>query len=381
MKGRYGVPGPLNEVRLPWTYRRFQMRHGRFATLGALAAAIACISLAAVTVRAQTAAKAPAGTEKAYTAPRAADGHPDLSGVWAHNSATPLERPAELAGRALLTDQELTALKRKAAELFNGNGDAAFGDAIYLAALKNVLGQEKGFKSRDVTTGDYNSFWIVDRDFDNRTSLITDPPDGKIPPMTQAAEKRRAAAEEHRRLHPFDGPEDIALGERCITGNVPMLGAGYNNYYQIVQTPTTFAVNMEMRHDTRMVNIGNRPHLPQNVRLWLGDPVGRWEGDTCVIDTTNFRNDSPLAGATASDSTHMVERFTRVAPDTLKYEVSVDDPATWTKPWTAVLFMKSTKDQIYEYACHEGNEAMSGTLNGARVKEKETQGKAQPSKT
>src|SRR6202051_498595 len=206
------------------------MRHRRFATPGVLAAVIAGISLAAVTVAGQAPAKAPAG--KAWTAPRAADGHPDLSGVWSHNSATPLERPLELAGRAFLTDQELAAMKRAAAELFNGNGDAAFGDAVYLAALKNVLGKEKGFSSRDAATGDYNSFWIVDRDFDNRTSLINDPPDGRIPAMTPAAEKRRAAAEEHRRLHPFDGPEDIALGERCITGSVPMLGAGYNNYYQ-----------------------------------------------------------------------------------------------------------------------------------------------------
>jgi len=347
------------------------MRHGRFATVGALAAAIAALSLAAVTVRAQTAAKAPAGTEKkAWKAPLAADGHPDLSGVWAHNSATPLERPAELAGRALLTDQELAALKRKAAELFNGNGDAAFGDAIYLAALKNVLGQEKGFKSRDVTTGDYNSFWIVDRDFDNRTSLITDPADGKVPPLTPQAETRRAAAEEHRRLHPFDGPEDIALGERCITGNVPMLGAGYNNYYQIAQAPGYVAIDMEMRHDTRMIPTDGRPHVPSNLRFWLGDPRGRWEGDTLVVDTTNFRDDTNIGRGNASAKTHVIERFTRVAPDTLKYQVTMDDPENWTKPWTAVLFMKRSKDQIYEYACHEGNEAMSGTLSGARFQEK-----------
>jgi hypothetical protein len=346
------------------------MRHRRFATVGALTAAIAGLSLAAVTVRAQTAAKAPAATEKAWKAPLAADGHPDLSGVWAHNSATPLERPAELAGRALLTDQELVALKRKAAELFNGNGDAAFGDAIYLAALKNVLGQEKGFKSRDVTTGDYNSFWIVDRDFDNRTSLITDPADGKIPPLTPQAETRRAAAEEHRRLHPFDGPEDIALGERCITGNVPMLGAGYNNYYQIAQAPGYVAIDMEMRHDTRMIPTDGRPHVPSNLKFWLGDPRGRWEGDTLVVDTTNFRDDTNIGRGNASSKTHVIERFTRVAPDSLKYQVTMDDPENWTKPWTAVLFMKRSKDQIYEYACHEGNEAMSGTLSGARFQEK-----------
>jgi hypothetical protein len=346
------------------------MRHRRFATLGALAAVIAGISLAAVTVGGQTAAKAPAATEKAWTAPRAADGHPDLSGVWSHNSATPLERPLELAGRPLLTDEEVTAMKKKAAELFNGNGDAGFGDSIYLAALKNVLGKEKGFTSRDAATGDYNSFWIVDREFDNRTSLITDPSDGRLPPLTPEAQKRRAAADERRRLHPFDGPEDIALGERCITGSVPMLGAGYNNYYQIAQAPGYVAIDMEMRHDTRMIPLDGRPHLPSDLRFWLGDSRGRWEGDTLVVDTTNFRDDTTISVGNASAKTHVIERFARVSPDTLKYEVTLDDPATWTKPWTAVLFMRSSKDQIYEYACHEGNEAMSGTLAGARVQEK-----------
>ena len=282
-----------------------------------------------------------------------------------------MERPAELAGRALLTDQELNALQRTAAELFNGKGDAAFGDAIYLAALQNVLGKEKGFTSRDTGTGDYNSFWIVDRWFENRTSLVTDPPDGRIPPTTAEAKRRQAAAEEHRLAHPIDGPEDIALSERCITGSVPMTGAGYNNYYQIVQTPNYVAVDMEMRHDARIFPIGNRSHLPQSIRLWLGDPIGRWEGDTLVVDTTNFRADAPVGRLSASEKTHLIERFSRVAPDTLKYEVTIDDPLTWTKPWTAVLFMKTSKDKIYEYACHEGNEAMSGTLNGERVKEKE----------
>jgi hypothetical protein len=344
--------------------------------------ALVTVSFAAVIVAGQTAPPA-AKSQKTWTPPRGPDGHADLSGVWAHNAATPLERPAELAGRAELTDEELVALQRKAAELFSGDGDAAFGDAVYLAALRNVLGKEKGFKSRDVATGDYNSFWVVDRWFEKRTSLITNPPDGRLPPLTADAQKRRAETAEYRKLHQFDGPEDIALGERCVTGSVPMIGAGYNNYYQIVQAPTRVAINMEMRHDTRMIPLENRAHLPKNVRLWLGDPVGRWEGDTLVVDTTNLRSDSPITfGGGASENMHLTERFSRVAADTLKYEVTVDDPATWTKPWTAVLFMKSSKDQIYEYACHEGNEAMTGTLNGERVKEKAAREKAlQTSKT
>jgi hypothetical protein len=186
-------------------------------------------------------------------------------------------------------------------------------------------------------------------------------------------QKRRAAAAERRKLHPFDGPEDIPLGERCVTGSVPMFGgglvAGYNNYYQIVQTPGSVAINMEMRHDTRMIPLTSRDHLSKNVHLWLGDPIGRWEGDTLVVDSTNFRDDSPVGYGGATANMHLTERFSRVGPETLKYEATVDDPSTWTKPWTAVLYMRESKDQIYEYACHEGNEAMSGTLRGERVKE------------
>ena len=342
------------------------------ATLNMLVALIAAISLAGATLAAQTAAT----NGKAPTPPRLADGHPDLSGIWEHNAATPLERPDEIADRATLTDNEVAQLKAKAAELFNGDGDAGFGDTIYVTALRNILGKEKGFKSRDVGTGDYNSFWVVGRWFERRTSLITDPATGKLPPFTADAQKRQAAAAEHRKAHPFDGPEDIAISERCITGSVPMLGAGYNNYYQIVQSPTHVAVNMEMRHDSRMIPITNRPHLPSSVHLWLGDPIGRWDGDTFVVDSTNFRTDSPVGRGGASEKMHLVERFSRFDPNTLKYEVTVDDPITWTRPWTALLFLKNTKDQIYEYACHEANEAMFGTLNGARTQEKRAREKA-----
>ena len=345
----------------------------RVASLKVFVVLLAAISLAGVTLAGQTVAP----KDGKVSAPaRNPDGHPDLSGIWEHNAATPLERPDELAGRATLTDDEVAQLKAKAAELFGGDGDAAFGDSVYLAALHNILGKEKGFKSRDVGTGDYNSFWVTGRWFERRTSLVTDPPTGKLPPVTAEAQKRQAVAAERRKAHPFDGPEDIALGERCITGSVPMLGAGYNNYYQIVQSPTHVALNMEMRHDTRMIPITNRPHLPSSVRLWLGDPIGRWEGDTFVVDTTNFRSDSPVGRGGGSEKMHLVERFNRINADTLKYEVTVDDPGTWTKPWTAVLFMKNTKDEIYEYACHEGNEAMYGTLNGTRVQEKNAREKA-----
>jgi hypothetical protein len=321
-------------------------------------------------VNAQAGKPAAKPAAKAWTPPRGPDGHPDISGVWSHNAATPFERPKELEGREFLTDEEVANLKRNAAELFNGDTDAAFGDSVFLAALR----KNDNFKSTD-TTGNYNHFWLVDREFDNRTSLISDPKDGRLPPLTAKAQQQQAAMAEHQKLHPFDGPEDIALGERCITGTVPMFGAGYNNYYQIVQNPNYVAVNMEMRHDTRMIPIGNRPHVADTVHQWLGDPRGHWEGDTLVVDTTNFRQREfgaagAIRGGGLSASAHATERFSRTGPNTLRYEVTINDPEIYTKPWAVVMFMQRSKDQIYEYACHEGNEAMSGTLGGERVKER-----------
>jgi hypothetical protein len=337
------------------------------AAIGALVAVTVVVFLATIPVDAQTSSNSKTATAKTWTVPRTADGHPDISGVWAHNSATPLERPKELADRTFLTEDEVASLKKNAGELFNGDTDAAFGDSVFLAALRSAKGGAKEFTSTD-TTGNYNHFWLVDREFDNRTSLIADPPDGRIPALTPEAQRRRAAQAEHRKLHPFDGPEDIALSERCITGSVPMFGAGYNNYYQIVQSPGYVAVDMEMRHDIRMIPTDGRPHVSSNIGLWLGDPRGRWEADTLVVDSTNFlgKSDFRVAG---DENMHLTERFTRVAADTLKYEVRIEDSTTYTRPWTAVLYMKRSKDQIYEYACHEGNEAMVGTLHGERVLE------------
>jgi hypothetical protein len=339
------------------------MNHRTVRILGVLVVAIAVVSLV-IPVAAQSGKADPKAAAKAWTPPRAGDGHADLSGVWSHNAATPFERPKELEGREFLTAQEVENLKQNAAQLFNGDTDAAFGDSVFLAALR----KNDNFKSTDVT-GNYNHFWLVDREFDNRTSLITDPKNGRLPELTERAKQRQAAAAEHRKTHPYDGPEDISLSLRCVTGSVPMMGAGYNNYYQIVQTPGYVAVNMEMRHDTRVIPIGDRPHLASNVGQWLGDPRGHWEGDTLVVESTNFRADAGEGRGSLSPSGRLTEKFTRTDPNTLKYEVTVNDPETYTKPWTATLFMKKSKDQIYEYACHEGNEAMSGTLHGERIKE------------
>jgi hypothetical protein len=306
----------------------------------------------------------PATTTEKYVPPRTVDGQPDLQGVWANNNATPLERPAALAGRALLTDAEVAALKAKAAELFSGDGDAAFGDDVFLAVLSGV----KKFGSSDTTTGNYNQFWIVDRDFDNRTSLITDPPDGRLPPMTPEAQKRRASLQLDRAQRGSDGPEDRTLSERCITFGAPRLGAAYNSYFQIFQTRDHVAILMETIHDARIIPLDGRPHVGQNVRQWHGDSVGRWEGDTLVVETTNYSPKSDFRGA--RENLHIVERFTRVSPGRIDYEVVVNDPTTWTRPWTAMIPLKLTQEEIYEFACHEGNEGMVGILAGARAQDK-----------
>ena len=307
----------------------------------------------------------PAPNTEKYVPPRTVDGQPDLQGVWANNNATPLERPAALAGRALLTDAEVAALKAKAAELFSGDGDAAFGDDVFLAVVSGV----KKFGSSDTTTGNYNQFWIVDRDFDNRTSLITDPPDGRLPPMTPEAQKRRASLQLDRAQRGSDGPEDRTLSERCITFGAPRLGAAYNSYFQIFQTRDHVAILMETIHDARIIPLDNRPHIGQNIRQWLGDSVGRWEGDTLVVETTNYSPKSDFRGA--RENLHIVERFTRVSPNRIDYEVIVNDPTTWTRPWTAMIPLKLTQEEVYEFACHEGNEGMVGILAGARAQEKQ----------
>jgi hypothetical protein len=303
-----------------------------------------------------------------WTAPRTADGQPDLQGVWANNSATPLERPKVLLGRAFLTEAEVAALKKKAAELFdNGNSDAAFGDTVFESVLANVEGTKSGFKSVDGQTGDYSSVWTVARDWDNRTSLIIDPTDGRLPPMTPQAEEKQRARLAATQGRP-SGPEDRSLSERCITYGSPQLVAGYQSYYQIVQAPTSVVILTEMIHDVRVIPIDGSQHLAPNIRTWTGDARGHWEGDTLVVDSTNFR-----PGAFRNVSTeklHVVERFTRTGPDTLQWQLTIDDPGAWTKPWTATIPLRPSKKAIYEYACHEGNYGLTDILAGARLEDK-----------
>jgi hypothetical protein len=304
-----------------------------------------------------------------WTPPVGPDGHPDFQGVWLNNSATPLERPKALEGRQTLTDEEVARLRERADRLFKDtNFDFAAGDAVFLAALADA----DNFKSATATG---TTSEMIDRDFDNRTSLIVDPPDGRIPPLTaEALERRAALAERNRR--PYEGPEDLTQVERCLTYGVPRLsgtsnsaGAGPLGYYQIVQTPSYLLLYFEAIHEARVVSLDGHPHVPASFQQWQGDSRGHWEGKTLVIDTTNFSPRNNFMGS--AEHLHLVERLTRVAENRLDYEITVEDPTTWTRPWTAVIRLKPSDEKLYEYACHEGNiEIIRDMLAGARARER-----------
>jgi hypothetical protein len=305
--------------------------------------------------------------QQTWKLPRTADGHPDFQGSWVNNVATPLERPKELEGRALLTDEEVAAMKKKARELFDGKGDAAFGDQVFKTVFANIKGIRSGFTSTDGETGDYSSVWTVDRDWDNRTSLITSPADGLLPAMTPEGQRRRAANAGGLN-RPANAPEDRPLQERCITYGSPSLVAGYQSGYYITQSPGSVVVATEMIHDARVISLDGHPHLPSAVQQWLGDSRGHWEGDTLVVDTTNYKPRSFMS--ISSEKLHVTERWSRTGPEVLKYEITIDDPGTWTKPWSLMIPLRRSSLPLLEYACHEGNYGMAGILAGARAEEK-----------
>jgi hypothetical protein len=337
--------------------RRLPLAAGLAALAVALAAPGATMS---VTAQAQS-------SRQSWKPPLTADGRPDFQGVWVNNNAAPLERPTALAGRAALTDQELAAMKRKARELFSGDGDAAFGDSVFNSVLANIIGAQSGYTSTDGETGDYGSAWTVERDWDHRTSLITDPPDGRLPPMTPDGLTRRAASAAALNGVPA-GPEDRLLQERCITYGSPSMVAGYASAYEIVQAPDTVTLTVEMIHDTRVIPVDAAAHLPSTFKRWHGDSRGHWEGDSLVVDTVNYK-----AGAfmrVSSERLHVVERFSRTEPDVLKYDLRIEDPDTWTKPWSFTILLRRANHPMYEYACHEGNRGLEGILAGARAQER-----------
>jgi hypothetical protein len=335
---------------------RNQFLTNTLANIGGPALLIAAVSLAPVAAFGQSrSVAAKPGSTKNWTAPRTPDGQPDLQGIWSNATITPLERPDDLAGKPVLTDKEAAEYEKEVVKRTN------------VDRREGIVGTEA-----DVARA-YNNFWY-DRGTKTvgtrRTSLIIDPPDGKIPQLTPEA-KQRVADRDSRRVRPAEGPEDRSLSERCIlwqTAGPPMLPSGYNNNYQIVQSRDYVTIFNEMIHDTRIIPLDGRPHLLQNVRLWMGDSRGHWEGDTLVIDTTNFTEKTAFRGA--SEKMHLVERFTRVDAETLVYSFTVDDPSSFAKPWTAEITSMRAAGPIFEYACHEGNYGMTGLLRGARADEK-----------
>jgi hypothetical protein len=341
------------------------MRNRFLACMGVPALLIAAVSLAPVPAngQARTAAEKPktASSTNIWTPPRTPDGQPDLQGIWSNATITPLERPADLAGKPVLTEQEAAEYEKEVLRRTNMDRREAVGTDTDVARAYNDFWWDRGTK-------------IVGT---RRTSLIVDPPDGKIPPLTPEAQKR-VADRDLRRLRPAEGPEDRNLSERCIlwqTAGPPMLPSAYNNNYQIVQNRGYVMIFNEMIHDARIIPVDGRPHLPQNVRLWMGDSRGHWEGDTLVVDTTNFTAKTAFRGA--SEKLHLVERFTRADPDTLLYSFTVDDPSAFTRPWTAEITSVRAEGAIFEYACHEGNYGMTGLLKGARAEEKKAAGEAE----
>jgi hypothetical protein len=286
---------------------------------------------------------------KTWAAPRASDGHPDLEGIWSTATITPLERPRELGDKQFFTEQEVADYEKR-------------------VLVENNRDRRDGPKEADVSRA-YNDFWwdrgtsIVGT---RRTSLIVDPPDGRIPAMTPEAQKA-AAVRAAALQRPAIGPEDRGIQERCIVGtNVgpPMLPSAYNNNFHIMQNAGFVTILSEMVHDVRTIPLDGRPHVPQNIRQWRGDSRGHWEGNTLVVDTTNFNDQVHVRGS--DQNLHVVERFTRVSPDVLLYEFRIEDPTAFTKPWAGEIPMTKTEGPIYEYACHEGNYGMEGLLRAAR---------------
>jgi len=322
------------------------MRPRSFGSLIALALVAALAFAAHLTAQDQAPSRTP-------------DGKPDLQGVWTNATITPLERPAALGTKAFLTESEVTALEEQAAARRDATDRPRPGDV-----------------------GTYNQFWMDSgtRVLGTRqTSLVVDPPNGRIPVRPEAEARRDLYLK-----HNTDHPEFMSVWDRCVTRGTPggMIPAGYNNAYQIIQTPDYVVIHYEMIHEARIVPLDGRPHVAKGVGLWLGDSRGRWEGRTLVIETTNFTDKGWIATSAAAGrikgipqtrNARIVERFTRVDAKTLRYDVTVDDPTIYTQPWTMSFPLSRDDDyRIYEYACHEGNHAVPNILRGARLQEKAT---------
>ena len=296
-----------------------------------------------------------------FTVARTIDDQPDLQGVWGNNSITPIERPEYFGNREYLTEDEMVFLRSRLSEIYANAGDALFGDSVLEAAFS---GNET---SRDTATGNYDQQWMVERTLQNRTSQIIDPPDGRLPPMTETAIADTRARAEYSRLHPADTYLDRSLSERCVHRGVPNLRAGYNSYWQIVQTRDHVAVIQEMFHDVRVIPLTDKPPLTEDIRLWNGNSRGYWDGDTLVVNTTNFNEKSDPGLNTIARVYE--ERFSRISATELQYDIRVHDPGTYTADYTRRIVFEHSDQPIYEYACHEGNYGMMNILAGHRAEE------------
>jgi hypothetical protein len=335
---------------------RFRM-NSRLLICPMFSAAAALFALAPTSAFAQAvpAAAKVATASSTKTAHRTADGQPDLQGVWSSASVIPLERPKDLGAKEFFTKEEADAYEKKMKAVHEVSTPGTYGDVHYSMAQ---FGLEKGQATVASTI---------------RTSLIVGPT-GQIPPMLPEAVKRNAARGAANKGHEFDGPENRGLAEQCILwGNEgpPMQPVGYNSNLQIVQGPGYVAILQEMIHDVRIIPTDGSPHLAANVRQWFGDSRGHWEGDTLVVDTTNFTNRTAFRGS--SENLHVVERFSRTADDQVLYQFTVDDPSTWATSWSGEFPLTKIDGPIFEYACHEGNYGMRNNLSGARAAEKAPQ--------
>ncbi|RLA46166.1 MAG: hypothetical protein DRR06_05705 [Gammaproteobacteria bacterium] len=351
---------------------------GLFATLRAALIAALVVSLPAFSASAQN-------KSSNYEPARNAQGHPNIQGIWDFRTLTPLERPKTLGDKATFTAEEQEAFKEKAI------------DATDVDKLREHAAAEQDIE------GAYNNFWMdygTTMNEDRRTSLIVDPPNGRLPALTpeaMAGLKKNLSRNppvrdivsiglEMATFRP-EGPETLGLSERCLlsfNAGPPLIPSAYNNNLRIVQTPNYVVIFTEMIHDARIVPIDGRPHLPAEMEKWTGDSRGHWDGDTLVIETTNFTDKTPsfqlplnlneleMNGVVGSGrNMKLTERFTPISESRLVYEYTVNDPGTFTRPFTVAIPLRATEDQIFEYACHEGNHAMAGMLKGARQAEKE----------
>ena len=299
-----------------------------------------------------------------WKVPRTPDGQPDLQGTWTNATLTPFQRPAELGDKQFFAEQEAAAYEKQRIQQTN----------------TDLIEGERG--ADDLARRAYNNVWMergTNIVKSRRTSLVVDPPDGRVPPYTPEAQKRYDNFRAQQAQHPSDGPEDRLLTERCLLFGAegpPMLPEPYNSNYRIIQGPGYAAILVEMNHTVRVIPLDNRPHLPSNVLQWTGDSRGRWEGDTLVVETTGFKfNDQSRFGVgyltgMSDQNLRVVERFTRTDKDTIVYRATVTDPTVYTRPWTVELSMTPREGPILEYACNEGNYGLSGILGGARADEK-----------